>query len=102
MIYIGEEEQLVGYELFKILRNLKLSLVPPLSLFSHHESLSNNEAFVVHPKDNQSYDRQRKLKIKLRKPSFKLIRDMLIRKWVVVKKIRPLCGLMEVASLLKA
>jgi hypothetical protein len=64
MIFRSEDEQLVGHELIKVLRNLELSLVPPLSPSRHHESLSNNEAFVVHPKGNHIYDRQRKLKIK--------------------------------------
>jgi hypothetical protein len=73
-----------------------------MSPSSRYESLSNNEAFVVYLKGNQSYDRQMRLKIKSRKPSFKLVCDMLTKKWIVVKKDQPLCGLMEVASLLKA
>jgi hypothetical protein len=67
MIFRSEEEQLIGHELIKDLRNLKLSTVPPMFPSSRHETLSNNEAFVVHLKGNQSYDRQRRLKIKSRK-----------------------------------
>jgi hypothetical protein len=52
----SEEEQLVGYEFIKALRNLKLSMVPHLSLSSRHESPSNNEAIVVHLNGNQSYN----------------------------------------------
>jgi hypothetical protein len=52
MIFKSDEEQLVGHKLIKDLRNLKLSAVPPISPSSHHESLSNNEAFVAHLKDN--------------------------------------------------
>jgi hypothetical protein len=92
---------LVGYELIKALRISKLSLLSPWSPVSHHESLLNNEALVVHPKDKQSCDRQRKPKIKSSKPSFKLVRDILTKKWVVTKKDRQLRGLTKVASLLK-
>jgi hypothetical protein len=46
----SEEEQSVGYEMFKALRKLKLSLVPHLPSSSHHESPLNSEAIVVHPK----------------------------------------------------
>jgi hypothetical protein len=102
MIFRSEEEQLIGHELIKDLRNLKLSTVPPMSPSSRHETLSNNEAFVVHLKGNQSYDRQQRLKIKSRKWSFKLVCDMLTKKWVIFKKDRPVRGLMEVASLLEA
>jgi hypothetical protein len=53
-IFRSEEEQLVGHELIEALSKFKLSKVPPLSPFSHHESSSNFEAIVVHPKENQS------------------------------------------------
>jgi hypothetical protein len=48
----SEEEQSVGYELFKALRKLKLSSVPPLPSSSYHESSSNSEAIIVHPKED--------------------------------------------------
>jgi hypothetical protein len=56
LIYKSKEEQFVGYEFIKALRISKLSIVSPLSPVSHHESLSNNEALAVHPKDKQSCD----------------------------------------------
>jgi hypothetical protein len=97
----SEEEQLVGYEFIKALRNLKLSMVPHLSLSSRHESPSNNEAIVVHLNGNQSYDRQQKVKIKSRKSGFKVVHNMLTRKWDVVKKDRQLSDLIKMATLLK-
>jgi hypothetical protein len=44
----------VGHELIEALSKFKLSKVPPLSPSSRHESSSNFEAIVVHPKENQS------------------------------------------------
>jgi hypothetical protein len=84
ILFRSKDEQLVGHELIKALRNLELSMIPHLSPSSHHESPSHNEALVVQSKGNQSYNRQRKLKIKSRKSGFKLVRDMLTMKLVVV------------------
>jgi hypothetical protein len=95
----SEEEQLVGYELIKALRNLKLSMVPHLSLSNRHESPSNNETIVVYLNGNQSYRRQKKVKIKSRKSGFKVVRNMLTRKWIVVKNDRQLSDLMVVTTL---
>jgi hypothetical protein len=80
MLFKSEEEQLVGHDLIKALNELKLSSIPPLSPSGRHESPLDNEAVVVQMKGNQSYNRQRKLKIKSRKLSFKLVRGMLTMK----------------------
>jgi hypothetical protein len=82
--------------------NFKLSMVPPLPPSSRHESLLNNKAIVVHLKGNQSYYQQRKVKMKSRKPNFKVIWDMLTKKWIVFKKNLQLCDLIEVAIHLEA
>jgi hypothetical protein len=42
----------MGHKLIKALREFKLSRVPPLSSSNHHESSSDIEATVVHPKGN--------------------------------------------------
>jgi hypothetical protein len=55
VMFRSEEEQLVGHELIKSLSTFKLSLVPPLSPSSCHESPPSNNATVVHPKGNQSH-----------------------------------------------
>jgi hypothetical protein len=86
LIFRSEDEQLVGYELIKALLISKLSLLSPLSPISHRESLLNNEVLVAHPKGKQSCDRRRKPKIKSSKPSFKLVRDILTKKWIIIKK----------------
>jgi hypothetical protein len=88
VMFRSENDQLVGHELIKALSIFKLSLVPPLSPSSRHESPPNINAIVVHPKSNQSHFRQKKFKFKSRNPGFKLIRDMLINKWIIVKKDR--------------
>jgi hypothetical protein len=100
-IFRSEEEQLVTYDLIEALSKFKLSKVPPLSPSSHHESSSNFEAIVVHRKENQSSYRQRKVKSKTRKPCFKVVRDLLIKKWIVVKKDPQLCDFIELALLLE-
>jgi hypothetical protein len=53
-MFRSEDEQLIGYELIKALKNFKLSLVSPLSPSISHESSSSNEAMVVHPKGTHS------------------------------------------------
>jgi hypothetical protein len=85
-VFRSKEEQLVGHELIIALRKFKLSNVPPLSSSIRHESSSNIEATVVHPKGNQRSYQQRKPKFKSRKLGFKVVRDLLIKKWTVVKK----------------
>jgi hypothetical protein len=87
-IFRSEDEQLVGHELIETLSKFKLSKVPPLSPPSHHETTSSFEAIVVHPKENQSSYLQRKVKSKSRKPCFKVVRDLLTKKWIIVKKDR--------------
>jgi hypothetical protein len=98
----SEEEQSVGYELFKALRKLKLSSVSPLpSSSNRHESPSSNEAIVIHPKGGQSHHQRRKGKIKFRKPYFKVVRNLLTKKLIVIKKDRWVRDLVEVAMLLE-
>jgi hypothetical protein len=80
VMFRSEGEQLVKHELIKALSTFKLSMAHPLSSSSRHESPLNNNATVVHPKGNQSYLRQKKFKFKSRKPSFKVIWDMLTKK----------------------
>jgi hypothetical protein len=70
----------VGHELIEALSKFKLSKVPPLSPSSRHDSSSNFEAIVVHPKEIQSSYRQRKVKSKSRKPGFKVVQDLLTKK----------------------
>jgi hypothetical protein len=64
MLFRSEEEQLIGHDLIKSLSKLKLSTVPPMPPSGRLESPSDNEALVVHLKGNQSYNQQRKIKIK--------------------------------------
>jgi hypothetical protein len=40
-------------------------------------------------------------KIKFRKPGFKVVRDLLTKKWIVIKKDRRVRDLVEVAMLLE-
>jgi hypothetical protein len=77
----------VGHNLIKALKEFELSKVPPLFFSSRHESSSNIEA-TVHLKGNLSSYRQRKAKFKYSKPDFKVVRDLLTKKWIVVKKYK--------------
>jgi hypothetical protein len=56
----------------------------------------------MHPEDNQSHIRKQKIRIKSQKSDFKVIRDMLTKKWIFVKKNQQLGSLPEVTSLLRA
>jgi hypothetical protein len=69
-IFRSENEQLIGHELIKALRKLKLSKIP-LSPSSLHESPSKNEANVVHLKGNHSSYRQRKVNTNLENQALK-------------------------------
>lgn len=92
----SETEQLVGQELIKALSNFKQSMVAPLSPHSRHDTSSEKETVVVHPEG--------KSKTKSRKPVFKIkvVRDMLTKKWIVVKRDKQLSVLSEVTRLLEA
>jgi hypothetical protein len=91
----------VGYELIEALSKFMLLNVPPLSPSSRHESSSTFEAIVIYPKENQSSYRQRKVKSKSKKLGFKLVRDLLTKKWIVIKKDPQSCGFIEMSLLLE-
>jgi hypothetical protein len=73
----------VGHELIEALSNFKLSKVSPLSPSSHDKSSSSFEAIVIHSKEKH---RQSKIKSKSRKSDFKVVRDLLTKKYIIVKK----------------
>jgi hypothetical protein len=98
-MFRSEDEQLVGHELIKALRKIKLSKVPLLFPSSHHESSSSFEVTVVPLKGNKSSFNQRKFKFKSMKQGYKVVRDLLIKKWTVVKKEPQFNGLIEMALL---
>jgi hypothetical protein len=91
----------MGHKVIQALSKFKLSKVPPLSPSSCHESSSNFEAIVVYPKENQSYYQQRKVKSKSRKSSFKVVQDLLIKKWIVIKKDPQVYDFIEMTLLLE-
>jgi hypothetical protein len=90
----------VGHELIEALSKFNLSKVPPLSPSSHHESSSCFEAIVLHLRENPSSHHQRKVKSKSRKSCFKVVRDLLIKKWIIVKKDPQLHDFIEMTLLL--
>jgi hypothetical protein len=103
VLFKSEDEQLVGHELIKALRSFKLSMVSSLSpsTSSCHQSFSNNETIVVHLKEIQSFYPRRKVKFKSMKSGFKVICNLLTKKWIVVKKNRHLHNLFQMSLLLK-
>jgi hypothetical protein len=96
-MFRSEDEQLVGHELIEALSKFKLSNVPHLSSSSCHESSLSFKAIVVHSKENQSSYRQRKAKSKSKKTCFKVVRDLLTKKWIIVKNNPQLRGFIEMS-----
>jgi hypothetical protein len=85
-MFRSKDEQLVGHELIKALRNFKLSSVSPLSPSNRHESSLNNEAIVVHSKGTPSCYPRRRDKFKYRELGFKVVQNLLTKKWIVANK----------------
>ncbi|TVU26119.1 hypothetical protein EJB05_28653, partial [Eragrostis curvula] len=90
LITRNEAEQLTGYELIKALSSLKhgeMVHVPPSTM---ENKSSFKEATVVTPEDNQHCNQKLKFKIESQKPSFRMVRDMLTKKWIFVKEVQQL------------
>jgi hypothetical protein len=85
MMSRSEAEQMIGYELIKALSNFKQSMIGHLSPSTHQNKSLEKKIVGMHPEGNQSHSRQQKIKIKSRKSDFKVIRDMLTKKWIFVK-----------------
>jgi hypothetical protein len=86
VLFRSEVEQLVGQELIKALSDFKQLMVAPLSPQAHQLSSSEKDSNVEHLVDTWSISCQRKTKIKGRKPSIRVVRDLLTKKWVFVKR----------------
>jgi hypothetical protein len=61
-------------------------MVVPSSSSTQHNKLLEKKTVGMHPEDNWSLSRKQKIKIKSQKSDFKVIRDMLTKKWIFVKK----------------
>jgi hypothetical protein len=72
VMFRGEAEQLIGYELIKALSNFKQPTQQNTSL--------DKKTFVVHQESNQRCSGQPKIKIKSQKLGVKMIRDILTKK----------------------
>jgi hypothetical protein len=82
---------------------VNFSHIPKIEILGYvNEPHSSNEALVVHPKGNQSSYRQMKVSTKSKKPSFKVVWGRLLKKWIVDKKDRQLCDVIEMTILLEA
>jgi hypothetical protein len=73
VLFRSEVEQLLGFELIKVLSNFKHSLVAPSLLSTQQNTSLEKKAFEGHMEGNQSCSRQQKVKIKSRKPGVKVV-----------------------------
>jgi hypothetical protein len=101
MLLRSEAEQRVGYELIKALGDFKQLTVPPLSPHTQLITSSVEKSTLNRLVDNRSFSHHQRIKIKSQKPVVKIVCDMLIKKWVFVKRDNQLSVLTEVARLLE-
>jgi hypothetical protein len=87
VIFRGEAEQLLEFELIKAMSNFKHPLVAPSLLSTQQNNFLEKKAFEMHPEGNQSCSRQQKNKIKSQKPGVKLIQEMLSKNGYSLKRI---------------
>jgi hypothetical protein len=97
----SEGEQLVGQELIKALSDYKQLMVTPVSPHTQQFTSLVKKSIVVHPVARTLHHHQR-AKIKSWKPLVKIVGDMLIKKWVLIKRDKHLGALAEVARFLEA
>lgn len=97
----SEEEQLVGQELIKVLKDFKQLAVTPLSPHTHQLNSFVKDFIVEGLINTQRSNHHRRTKFKSRKPVVKVVRDMLIKKWVLVKKDKQLSTWTEVMRFLE-
>jgi hypothetical protein len=72
--------------LIKALSDLKHLVVAPLSPQAHQLSSFEKDSNVEYLVDTQSISSQWKTKLKGQKPYVRVVRDLLIKKWVFVKR----------------
>jgi hypothetical protein len=77
---------LARQQLIKALNNFKHKVVHPQSLPTLQNTASERKVTVESKKDAQRYNMKMKHKIKLHKPCIKVVQDMLIKRWIFIKK----------------
>jgi predicted house-cleaning noncanonical NTP pyrophosphatase (MazG superfamily) len=77
----SETDQLIGHKLVKALSNFKHDVVAPLSPTILCNTLAEKEAIVVSKKGNQWCNQ----KNFLRGQTSKVVRDLLTKKWIIIK-----------------
>jgi hypothetical protein len=87
----------VGQELIKALSDFKHLLVALLSPQAHQLSSSEKDSNMEHLVDTQTFSCQQKTKIKGQTPPVRVVRDLLMKKWVFVKRnklksVEPRCS----------
>jgi hypothetical protein len=84
----SEAEQLVGHELIKNLGKFKQMVAAPLS--PRQNSSFEKKSIVLCPQGSQSFSLNRKIKNKSQARAFKVVCDMLMKKWVFIKRDKQL------------
>jgi hypothetical protein len=77
----SEADQLIVHALIKSLSSFKQNEIAPLSPSILYNSSSEKEVVVVSKTGNQGCNR----KLLFRKPNIKVIRDLLTKKWIIIK-----------------
>jgi biopolymer transport protein ExbD len=86
--------------LIKNLGNFKQMVAVPLS--PRKNSSSEKKSIVVCLRGSRSFILNRKIKNKSHAPTFKVVHDMLMKKWIFIKKDKQLSVWSEVVRLLEA
>jgi uncharacterized protein YicC (UPF0701 family) len=94
----SEAELLVVHELIKNLGRFKQMA----SLSPRQNSSSEKKLVVLCPRGSQNFSLNRKIKNKSQAPAFKVVRNMLKKKWVFIKKDKQLSDWSPVVNLLEA
>jgi hypothetical protein len=77
----SETDQLIGHALIKSLSSFKQNGIAPLSPSILYNTSSEKEAIVVSKIGNQQCNK----KLLFQKPNIKVVRDMLTKKWIIIK-----------------
>jgi hypothetical protein len=86
----SEAKQLVGQDLIKALSDFKQMAVAPLSPHTQEFNSYVKKPIVEHPVDTRHFCRYHRTNLKCQRPVIKVVCDMLIRKWVFIKRNKQL------------
>jgi hypothetical protein len=98
----SEEDQWVRQELIKTLNDFKQLIIAHLSPHTQQFTSYVKKSSVGHLVDTRSFHHHKRTRIKYQKSVVKVIRDMLIEKWIFIKRGKHLTALIKVVRFLEA